>query len=80
MASGTSAIGLAEGGSKDALADGELGVLLSPESNLAAALMRALECDKPDSYALAAATRARFGREPFTAGACAVIERLRDAA
>src|SRR5262249_14799665 len=80
MATGTPAIGLAEGGSKDALADGELGELVSPQSNLAAALMRVLERDKPDPDALAAATRARFGREPFTAGAGAVIERLREVA
>jgi phosphatidyl-myo-inositol dimannoside synthase len=79
MASGTPAIGLAVAGTKDALADGELGVLV-PQANLAAALMRALEREKPEPYALAAATRARFGREPFTVCASAVIERLSEAA
>jgi hypothetical protein len=57
MTNGTLAIGLAVAGDKDALADGELGVLVS-ESNLTAVLMRALERDKPKPYDLAAATRA----------------------
>ena len=79
MASGTPAIGLGVAGTTDALADGDLGVLV-PESNLVVALMRALERDKPQPYQLAAATRARFGREPFSACACGVIERLSEAA
>jgi phosphatidyl-myo-inositol dimannoside synthase len=79
MASGTPAIGLAVAGARDALADGELGVLV-PESNLATALVRALERERPEPYELAANTRARFGCEPFSACACAVIERLSEAA
>jgi phosphatidylinositol alpha-1,6-mannosyltransferase len=79
MASGTPALGLAVAGAKDALADGELGVLV-PEPNFAAALMRALERKKEEPYELAAATRARFGRERFTACACSAIDRLIEAA
>jgi phosphatidyl-myo-inositol dimannoside synthase len=79
MASGTPAVGLALAGAKDALADGELGLLV-PESELAAALVRALESARPDPHALATVTRARFGRDIFTARACAAIERLTDAA
>jgi phosphatidylinositol alpha-1,6-mannosyltransferase len=79
MASGTPAIGLGVAGTRDALADGELGMLV-PESSLVTALMRALEREKPEPHQLAAATRARFGREPFSACACGVIERLREAA
>ena len=79
MACGTPAIGLAVAGAKDALGDGELGVL-APESNLAAALMRALEREKPEPHELAANTRARFGREPFSVCVCGVIERLSEAA
>ena len=75
MASGTPAIGLGVAGTRDALADGELGVLV-PESNLVAALIRALEREKAKPYQLAVNTRARFGREAFSACACVVIERL----
>ena len=74
MASGTPAIGLGVAGSTDALADGELGALV--RESLAAALMRALERENPEPYKLAAATRARFGHESFSACACAVLERL----
>lgn len=78
MASGTPALGLAVAGAKDALADGELGDLV-PEPNLVAALIQALERKKAEPYELAAATRARFGRERFTASACALIDRLNEA-
>jgi phosphatidylinositol alpha-1,6-mannosyltransferase len=78
MASGTPAIGLGVAGTNDALADGELGMLV-PESSLVTALMRALEREIPEPHQLAAATRARFGREPFSACACGVIERLSEA-
>jgi len=79
MASGTPALGLAMAGATDALADGELGTLV-PESKLVAALIQELERKKPEPYRLAAATLARFGRQPFTTSACAVINRLTEAA
>jgi phosphatidylinositol alpha-1,6-mannosyltransferase len=79
MTSGTPTIGLAVAGTTDALADGELGALV-PESNLAAALIRALERTNPEPYALAAATRARFGRESFSACTYAALERLSEVA
>jgi phosphatidylinositol alpha-1,6-mannosyltransferase len=79
MGSGTPALGLAVAGAKDALADGELGVLVA-ESELAAALIRALGCAKPDPEALAASIRARFGRDLFTARARTAIDRLTKAA
>ena len=64
MASGTPALGLAVAGARDALADGELGMAVT-ESELLSALARALERPKPNGHALAAAVRARFGRERF---------------
>jgi phosphatidylinositol alpha-1,6-mannosyltransferase len=78
MASGIPALGLDAAGAKDALADGELGVLVSG-SNLTGALMNALGSEKPEPHELAAATRARFGRELFAAGAGAAIKRLTEA-
>jgi glycosyltransferase involved in cell wall biosynthesis len=75
MASGTPALGLAVGGARDALADGELGMAVT-EPELLSALARALEQPKPNGHALAAAVRARFGRERFGVGAHAVLNRL----
>jgi phosphatidylinositol alpha-1,6-mannosyltransferase len=75
MASGTPALGLAIAGAQDALADGELGMSVC-ESEFAIALTRALECPRSEPGALADAVRARFGREAFTAGACAAFGRL----
>jgi phosphatidylinositol alpha-1,6-mannosyltransferase len=79
MASGTPALGLAMGGARDALADGELGMAVT-EPELLPALARVLERPKPDGQALAAAVRARFGRERFGECAHAVLNRLMVAA
>lgn len=79
MACGTPALGLGVGGALDALGDGELGQLTS-EADLATTLSRMLRDAKPDPRCLAAAVVRRFGREPFTASACAAVNRLREAA
>jgi phosphatidylinositol alpha-1,6-mannosyltransferase len=75
MASGTPALGLAVAGARDALADGELGMAVA-EADLLAAIERALGGPSSDPGALAAATRARFGRKPFARSARMVIDRL----
>ncbi|MGO8776986.1 MAG: glycosyltransferase family 4 protein [Terracidiphilus sp.] len=75
MASGTPALGLETAGSKDALADGELGTSTS-EAELVVAISRLLHQAKPDSFDLARAVRARFGREKFVAAAHQVLNRL----
>ena len=75
MASGTPALGLRVGGVRDALADGELGTVVS-EAELPAAIARLLTAPKPDPHALAAAVRARFGRKTFAAGASTALNRL----
>ena len=79
MACGTPAIGLNVGGTTDALADGELGVLTC-EADLASTLSRILGGAKPDPRSLAMAVVRRFGPEPFAARAGAVIGQLRRAA
>jgi phosphatidylinositol alpha-1,6-mannosyltransferase len=79
MASGTPALGLGVGGARDALADGQLGTVVS-ETELTAALARLLGEPKPDRSALAAAVCARFGRETFAAGARAALNRLAEVA
>jgi phosphatidylinositol alpha-1,6-mannosyltransferase len=66
MACGTPAIGLDVAGARDALADGELGVLVS-EADFLGALYRALSGPRPDPQMLAARTGARFGRGAFVA-------------
>lgn len=78
MACGTPALGLAVGGALDALGDGELGLLTS-EADLANALSRGLRNAKPDSGLLAATVARRFGAALFTTGACAAVNRLREA-
>jgi phosphatidyl-myo-inositol dimannoside synthase len=75
MASGTPALGLSVAGSRDALADGELGTATS-EAELAATISRLLNEAKPDSVDLAAAVRARFGRERFAAVTRAAVSRV----
>ena len=75
MASGTPALGLGVAGARDALADGELGTVTS-EAELPATIARLLDEPKLDPDALATAARARFGRETFTLGAHAVLNRL----
>jgi phosphatidylinositol alpha-1,6-mannosyltransferase len=79
MASGTSALGLDVAGARDALADGQLGTLVA-EDDLPDAIAQLLAAPKADSRALAAAARARFGRETFAAGVHAALNRLMEAA
>jgi phosphatidyl-myo-inositol dimannoside synthase len=79
MASGTPALGLAVAGACDALADGELGAAVA-EPELVSTLVRLLAQSKPNSDALAAAVRGRFGHAPFAAGARAALDRLMQAA
>lgn len=64
MCCGTPAVGLALGGAPDALRNGELGVAAAPEA-FGAAVVGALNALPADRAALAAATRARFGRPAF---------------
>jgi phosphatidyl-myo-inositol dimannoside synthase len=75
MASGTPAIGLGVAGARDALADGHLGTLVA-EDDLQDGIARLLAAPKPDSRALAAAARARFGRETFAVSARTALNRL----
>ncbi|MGH9545445.1 MAG: glycosyltransferase family 4 protein [Terriglobales bacterium] len=79
MASGTPALGLDVAGAKDALADGHLGTVV-PEAELAATIARLLLEPKPDPDTLAAAVRARFGRETFATGVYTALNRLTEAA
>jgi phosphatidylinositol alpha-1,6-mannosyltransferase len=76
MASGTPALGLSFGGTRDALADGDLGTMVSGEDDLAAAIDRLLAAPRPDPYALSRAVHARFGRAAFHARVGMAIERL----
>jgi phosphatidylinositol alpha-1,6-mannosyltransferase len=75
VVSGTPALGLDVAGTRDALADGQLGTVVS-EAELPAAIARLLAKRKPDPVALAAAARARFGRETFAAGVRNALNRL----
>lgn len=68
MASGTPALGLNVAGSRDALADGELGTLVA-ESELVSIISSLLSEPKPDSRCLAARVRARFGQKQFAENA-----------
>jgi len=76
MACGTPALGLDIAGAQDALADGELGVLIGPNDNLAAAIARLVSKPKPAPHALADRVRAQFGREVFSSNICAAVVRL----
>jgi phosphatidylinositol alpha-1,6-mannosyltransferase len=75
MASGTPALGLSAAGARDALADGELGTVVS-EDDLSDAIARLLAMPSPASDALSRAARARFGREAFRAQLGMVFDRL----
>jgi phosphatidylinositol alpha-1,6-mannosyltransferase len=75
MVSGTPALGLDVAGARDALADGELGILVS-EADLPAALDRALSGPRPDPQALRGKVRARFGRSVFAANIGRAVDRL----
>ena len=79
MASGTSTLGLRVAGATDALGDGQLGTLVA-EDELPDAIARLLAAPQRNPHALAAAARARFGRETFAAGVRAALNRLMEAA
>jgi phosphatidyl-myo-inositol dimannoside synthase len=72
MASGVPALGLAVGGAVDALVDG----MAVSEPDLEAMLAKCLSAPRPDPEALAAKTRARFGRPVFQAGVAKMLARL----
>jgi phosphatidylinositol alpha-1,6-mannosyltransferase len=76
MASGTPALGLNVGGARDALADGELGSVISDEDDLPAAIARLLAAPRPAPETLSEAVRTRFGREAFQAQVGMALERL----
>jgi phosphatidyl-myo-inositol dimannoside synthase len=76
MASGTPALGLAVGGTPDALADGELGTVVAEEDDLPAAIARLLALPKPDPEALSQAVRVRFGPAAFRAQLGLAFDRL----
>jgi phosphatidyl-myo-inositol dimannoside synthase len=75
MACGTPAVGLSVTGARDALADGQLGTVVS-EADLRVAMARLLATPKPDPHVLSVATRTRFGREQFAACVQAALNRL----
>jgi phosphatidylinositol alpha-1,6-mannosyltransferase len=64
MASGVPAVGLAIGGARDALGDGELGAA-AQESELLGLINSLLSIAPPDGKALAERVRARFGKRVF---------------
>jgi phosphatidylinositol alpha-1,6-mannosyltransferase len=79
MACGTPTLGLDVGGARDALGDGELGILVA-EPEFAAALAASLKRAKPDAQTLREAVRRRFGPESFSSGVRAALSRLMEAA
>ena len=76
MASGTAALGLNVAGTRDALADGELGALVAEQDDLADAIDHILTLPKPDREALSRSVRTRFGRAAFAAQVGMVLDRL----
>lgn len=72
MACGTPTIGLAVGGAKDALCDGELGMCV-PEAAFADALRSAVKAPRPDPMALHERVCARFGEVVFRRGVADAI-------
>ena len=79
MACGTPTLGLNVAGARDALGDGELGIVVA-ETEFETALLTALERAQPQTQALHTAVRRRFGHEPFSTAVRAVLSRLRQAA
>jgi len=78
MACGTPALGLRVAGATDALADGQLGTVVS-ETEFGVAIARLLAEPKPNPRVLAASTRDRFGRRAFAVGVDTMLKRLREA-
>jgi phosphatidylinositol alpha-1,6-mannosyltransferase len=75
MACGTPALGLAAGGSVDALADGEFGTMAS-ETEFTPVLARLLTIPKQDPHALAAAVQSRFGETAFSRQVANIFARI----
>ena len=76
MACGTPALGLGVGGACDALGDGELGIMVRPDEDLAAAIAAQLGIPGRRGAQLSAAVEARFGPGQFAAQARLLFERL----
>ena len=76
MACGTPALGLGVGGACDALGDGELGIMVRPDEDLAAAIAAQLGTPGRRGAQLSAAVEARFGPGQFAAQARLLFERL----
>ena len=76
MACGTPALGFSAAGAKDALAAGELGVLVSEAADLSAALAQAATGSAQRGPMLAKAVRDRFGYESFAHAAGAALARI----
>jgi phosphatidylinositol alpha-1,6-mannosyltransferase len=79
MACGTPALGLAAGGAPDALGDGELGYMVSPEVDFTVALQAALDASKPGSRALAHSVQSRFSNNVFQQQLAAALNSLHPA-
>jgi phosphatidylinositol alpha-1,6-mannosyltransferase len=76
MACGTPALGLGVGGARDALGDGELGIMVAPDRDLAAIIAAQLGTPGLRGAQLSAAVAARFGPGQFAAQARLLFERL----
>jgi len=79
MACGTLALGINAAGSRDALADGELGIL-ADGNDLTRAISDALSQQKRDPAELHRAVQLRFGRDLFQARIAAILSELIKAA
>ena len=75
MRCGTRAIGLSVGGAPDALADGDLGVCVSP-ADFAAALKSSLFDKPPSPETLSNQVANRFGRTVFNNNVENILMRL----
>jgi phosphatidyl-myo-inositol dimannoside synthase len=79
MASGTPAIGLNVAGAFDALGDGELGTITSPDQ-LAATIDRLLSAPRRPPQELSEAVRSKCGRDAFAARVYAALDKVGAAA
>ena len=77
MARDTPALRLGVGGACDALGDGELGIMVAPDEDLAARISAQLSAPGLRGAPLAAAVEARFGPGQFTQHARLLLERLK---
>ncbi|MEM9422340.1 MAG: glycosyltransferase family 4 protein [Pseudomonadota bacterium] len=75
MACGTSALGLATAGARDALGDGHLGIATTEEM-LPSAIDEAVKAPKNDPHMLAQAVQDRYGRSAFMKHAQALLKTL----